>query len=174
MLFAASSLGEHRAYPLSTPLHCLPGDLLTTDGRKVYLIRGGSVVQEAEATGEGTLIVPGPVLASQTISSVTFFRSRAVPGKIATITGIVQDVSGTLRIQFASGTEREFEPTEELTGVQRALQNTQYLDTQDQVAEDMAILKAVRSSPDGTNLGASIGLSAAVDFTANQEVIISV
>lgn len=168
-LVATSSAGEHREFPLSPPLSVLPGDVLTTNGRTLYLIRGGTVVATRETSGDGTLFVPPPITEARTLTSILFFRGPKVPGKIATITNIVLAVNGTLRVNFASGTEREF-----AGGVAEALSATEYLDTEDTTAEDMAILSAVRSSPDGTNLGVRIGSSCAVDFYANQPVVLTV
>lgn len=78
LIFAQSSLGEHREYGISPPINCLAGDLLTTDGRSVYLIRSGVVIETREVTGDGMAVGAMPLTAGVTLTSITFFRSRTM------------------------------------------------------------------------------------------------
>lgn len=165
-LFAQSTLGEHREFPLSTPLNCLAGDLITTDGKKVYLIRSGSVVQEAEATGEGTLIVPGPVEASQAISSVVFFRSHPVPGQNVSMTGVSENATtGAVTLKYSSGNQVEYASWEDVGSVANSLDATPDL------AEKILALKAFRASPDGANKTTQVGASVSVNGLADTPIV---
>ena len=92
-VIATSTLGEHRQFPLSPPLDVIAGDVLTTNGRTLYLIRDGLVIETRETSGNGTLFVPPPITEAQTLDSVLFFKEKRMPGQNVSMTGVSENTT---------------------------------------------------------------------------------
>lgn len=88
-----------------------------------------------------------------------------MPAVSATIQNVaVNQTTGTIRFDFTNGTQREFADFEAL----QTLANS--YDSDVTRAEDLAIVSAVRRSPDGSNLDVCNGVTCTVDGAANVPV----
>jgi hypothetical protein len=162
-LFAQSTLGEHRSYPLSPPLSVLPGDLLTTDGRHVYLIRAGVVIETREISGSGVPVGATPVAAAETLSSVVFFRSTPVPGTSATLVDVNVAANGDRTYEFGDGTGQTMP---EIAVAELA----DSVDATNDLAKKLLIAISHRRSPDGANVSNQVGATITIDCNAASPV----
>jgi hypothetical protein len=97
-----------------------------------------------------------------------FYQEEAMPGLIATQTAVhLNTTTGALRVNFASGNEREW------TSVADAKSDVAYLDTDPKTAEDIILAKMFKNSPDNTNLENMVGGSCSIDLAAAVPVVLT-
>lgn len=156
-------LGRYREFPIYPPLQMLPGDHLERDRNTVYQIRDGVQVAERTIAPTGPDAGPWPLSEARTIDSVFFWEGPKMPGVQATVTEVFENQStGLVRFTFSGGVQREVTSWADI--------ETEFggRDTDAAEAQNCAMLKAFRNSPNGTNKETMIGIPVSINFDNNQ------
>lgn len=159
-LEAPSDKGEFRKQSLNSPVLMQAGDKVIVVGDQVVIVRDGSVIATRHLVGESEPI-DNTATEQTLITHTVFWRSVPVPGQLQTMLSAVRNPStNSIYFRFADGEELEFD------SVESALSEVQYLDTEPLIARHALVLKALRNSPDGSNLHTMNGMKCAIDFNA--------
>lgn len=152
--------GEFRKASLNSPVVVLVGDIATVIGNQLVITRDGAVVATRFIESQES---PVPLGAEQveTINHILYFWRPPVQGIIVTLADVTKNTAnGEISFTFQN-TTRSF------SNVAQIRDATDYIDTQDKLAQDILIRKTIINSPDETNLTTMVGKKCAIDIQAN-------
>lgn len=155
--------------PVDPPINnTLAGDRIEIVGSTLKVWRGPTLIAERTLVLPGTTVESGVIPATRDLTSVFYIEDRKMPGITATNTNVaINETTGTIRFDFSNGDQREFQ---DLNALKSAVQK---YDTDVSIAQDIVILKAIRNSPDGSNLTTMVGQGVSCDFNGTHPIVFS-
>lgn len=157
--------GTWRRLTVSPPLQLLAGDeIVRVSPTVVRQMRGSTIVAERTLTLPGAVEdETGPVSAPVSVADLFYYEEKKMPGIVATMTSVTEAPSGAVNFNFPDG-GLQFSAWEEIP-------NQITFDTDADFAKKLAILKAYRNSPDGTNKTTGVGGTVSVDFNGDTPIV---
>ena len=146
----------------------MPGDVRQIVGNQLLIIRHNVVIATYNLN-QSSEPASLDVLSPELVSKLIFFKENRVSGQITTLTQVTKNTStGALLFGFANGAQLEF------TGYEQAMSETDYIDSNAKLVQDILIRKTLVNSPDQTNLETCIGAQCAIDMAANVPVVLTI
>lgn len=162
---AHNSKGEFRQITFSPPITLQIGDKVDQIGNQIVVTRASVVVATRTLSGIGSL-VDGPAQASQSVSSVLYFRSYPVIGQNVSMTRVTENTStGVVTLWYSNGNSTEYADWESVGAVANSI------DSDPEMAQKLLAMKAYRASPDGSNKTTQVGASISVNGLADIPVV---
>lgn len=130
-------------------------------------LRGVTIVSERATDWPGTYLGESPAVpANDGIYHLVQGRLKPMAGQVVSLTRVNHNsATGVVVLFFSNGNTREYQSWAEMVQVVRAL------DEQPDTAETLLLLKAARTSPDGTNMEAMVGAQVSVNGHASEPVV---
>lgn len=158
--------GTWRRLTVDPPLQLLAGDQIVRVSKTlVRQMRGSTIVAERTLVLPGSEEIPGPVAAPVSVADLFYYEEKRMPGIVATMTNVTETPAGAVNFAFPDG-GLQFSTWEDIP-------NQINLDTDPDFAKKIAILKAFRNSPDGTNKTTMVGGSVSVDFNGDTPIVLT-
>jgi hypothetical protein len=158
--------GEFRQQLLDEPALVLPGDVVRVIGNQIVITRGNVVVGTRQLIGESEPVAG--LNEAETVYRAIFWRAKPVPGINQVLTEVRKSATtGIITIFFSNGESREYADFETMRAA------VEYLDTNNETAQDALVLRLVRRSPEGTDLENQVGSSCSINFDAAVPIVIT-